>query len=75
MQSIALRIYRLLHCRGVVRIDMIWVEGVGAHVIEVNTVPGFSAASIIPQQAAAAGLSTTELITHILAATLDPSLP
>jgi D-alanine-D-alanine ligase-like ATP-grasp enzyme len=37
----------------------------------VNTVPGFSPASILPQQAAAAGLTTTELLTRVLAATVE----
>ena len=36
-------------------------------VIEVNTVPGFSAASIIPQQAAAMGMGKMELISAVLA--------
>jgi D-alanine-D-alanine ligase len=36
-------------------------------VIEVNTVPGFSAASIIPQQAAVIGMSKMELISAVLA--------
>jgi D-alanine-D-alanine ligase len=73
MQALAGQIYRLLHCRGVIRVDMMVAPDGLPHVIEVNTVPGFSAASIIPQQAAAAGISTTDLITRILEATLLPT--
>jgi D-alanine-D-alanine ligase len=38
----------------------------GPYLIEVNTVPGFSEASLIPQQAAAAGISKKELISLLL---------
>jgi D-alanine-D-alanine ligase len=47
------------------RVDFILHEGV-PHVVEVNTVPGFSEISIIPQQAQVVGISPTELISLIL---------
>jgi D-alanine-D-alanine ligase len=71
LHALALRTYALTECRGMARVDIIDTAA-GPHVIEVNTVPGFSPASIIPQQAAAAGISTTELITRVLASTLTP---
>jgi len=58
-------IYELLQCRGMIRIDYLLNEK-GPYLIEVNTVPGFSDVSIVPQQGAAAGLSTKDLITYIL---------
>ena len=48
------RLYRLLDCRGMVRFDYILVDDV-FQLLEVNTVPGLSEASIIPQQARAYG--------------------
>ncbi|HQN57923.1 MAG TPA: D-alanine--D-alanine ligase [Saprospiraceae bacterium] len=48
------KIYEALNCSGFVRIDYILV-GETFHLIEVNTVPGLSEASIIPQQAIAHG--------------------
>ncbi len=48
--------YKKLGCRGVVRIDYIIRDGV-PYFIEVNGVPGMSAASIVPQQWAAIGLT------------------
>jgi D-alanine-D-alanine ligase len=36
------------------------------HIIEINTVPGFSEASIIPQQAAAADISIKALISSVI---------
>ena len=49
-------VYRALRCRGVVRVDYI-VRSDRPYFIEVNTVPGMSAQSIVPQQWAAVGLS------------------
>ena len=53
------------------RVDMMMVPGEAAYVIEINGVPGFSEASIVPQQAAAIGLDKRALVTRLLqAATL-----
>ncbi len=49
---------------------MMMAEGSAPHVIEINAVPGFSAQSIIPQQAAAIGLDKTALISRIIDAAL-----
>jgi D-alanine-D-alanine ligase len=69
VQRLALSIYRTLGCRGVARVDFILRHGV-PYLIEINTVPGMSAGSIIPKQAAAIGLSLTELFNRIIADTL-----
>lgn len=58
-------IYKRLECRGMIRVDYI-IRGEDIHVIEVNTTPGFSEASIIPQQAEKLGLNKTELITAVI---------
>ena len=71
LQSTALRVYETLRLRGMARVDMMLVPGEPAHVIEINGVPGFSEASIVPQQAASAGLDKCALVTRLLqAATL-----
>ena len=54
-------IYRVLGLRGVSRVDYILREE-QFFVLEVNTVPGMSAASIIPQQCAVAGIPLGELL-------------
>lgn len=59
------KVYRILHCNGVVRIDFIIRDGV-PYFMEVNTIPGFSPASILPQQMRAAGMDITEVITQLL---------
>ncbi|MDE6483069.1 MAG: D-alanine--D-alanine ligase [Rikenellaceae bacterium] len=58
-------IYDALGMRSLVRIDFIVRDEV-PYFIEVNTVPGMSPASIIPQQARAMGLSATELFDMII---------
>ncbi len=61
-QEISSTIYDILDCRGIVRIDYILSEG-KLWFLEVNTVPGMTDTSIIPQQAEAIGLETGELFT------------
>lgn len=57
--------YKRLNCRGVIRIDFI-VKGETPYMIEINTIPGMSSHSIIPQQAATMGMSLTELFNLII---------
>jgi len=56
--EILTEIYLRLNCKGMVRIDFILLEDtLDFYFIEVNTTPGQSAASLIPQQVRAAGMS------------------
>ncbi|HTG57468.1 MAG TPA: hypothetical protein VL943_14420, partial [Niabella sp.] len=56
IRAAARQVYAIFNCRGVIRIDFIYSEAIGApFMLEVNTIPGQSAASLIPQQVAAAG--------------------
>ncbi|HKL40529.1 MAG TPA: D-alanine--D-alanine ligase family protein [Cryomorphaceae bacterium] len=54
-------IARSFECKGVIRIDYKLVGDI-FHVIEINTVPGMTETSLVPQQAAAIGIGKTELI-------------
>jgi len=54
IQESCVQLYKLLNCRGMVRVDYI-IVGEVPHVVEINTVPGFSPASILPQQIRAMG--------------------
>lgn len=60
VQQLSSQIYDWLSCHGIVRIDYLMKDD-KLYLIEVNTVPGMSAASIVPQQAEAYGITTTEL--------------
>jgi D-alanine-D-alanine ligase len=70
IQELSSGIYDALDCFGIVRIDYL-MKGSDLFVIEVNTVPGMSAASIVPQQAEAYGMSTTELFSIAIEAALQ----
>lgn len=70
LQHLAVQVYEATGMRGMARVDMMSEGPESAHVIEINTVPGFSEASIIPKQADAVGLSKTELISRIIDQTL-----
>lgn len=61
-QQISSMIYDILDCRGIVRIDYILKDN-KFYFLEVNTVPGMTDTSIIPQQAEALGISITEIFT------------
>jgi D-alanine-D-alanine ligase len=66
------KMYEVLNCRGVVRVDFIYNEQKGLpYMLEVNTVPGQSAASVIPQQVKAMGLSLQDFYTSIIEASLN----
>ncbi|MCC6599522.1 MAG: D-alanine--D-alanine ligase [Crocinitomicaceae bacterium] len=65
IQNTSEDIYKKLDCRGMIRIDFL-IRAKEVFVVEVNTVPGFTEASIIPQQALKMGINKTELITAVL---------
>ena len=61
------RAYRTIGCRGVIRADYRWDEKNGQlYMLEINTVPGMTATSLVPEQARFIGLSGEELIDHLL---------
>ena len=63
----AQKIYAVFNCRGVVRIDFIYNEEKDApYMLEINTIPGQSDASIIPQQVAAAGGNLKDFYSSLL---------
>ncbi len=66
IQDISSEIYDRLKCRGIVRMDYIFNEKKGLHFLEVNTVPGMSEASIVPQQVAAMGLTMGEIFSLVI---------
>ena len=60
-QRLTERIYTLLGCRGLARIDYLMKDG-ELYFIEANTTPGCSPESIIPQQIRAAGLDIRKIV-------------
>ena len=67
VRDAARNIYEIFNCRGVVRIDFIYSEEAGKpYMLEINTIPGQSAASIVPQQVKAAGGNLRDFYTQLL---------
>ena len=61
----AKELYTTLGLKGITRTEFIFQDGI-PHLLEVNTIPGMTLQSIIPQQAEAAGISLSELITGVI---------
>jgi D-alanine-D-alanine ligase len=65
IQSVSSSIYDRLKCRGIVRIDYI-LRGDELFFLEVNTVPGMSETSIVPQQVEAMGLTMSHVFDLVI---------
>ncbi len=65
IQDLASRVYDILGCKGIVRVDFI-VMGEEPYFLEINTVPGMTGESIIPKQAEAAGIQLSELYSLVI---------
>ena len=70
LQAHTLRLYDLLHCNGIIRIDYIITRNADGsdriNLVEINTTPGMTATSFIPQQVRAAGLEMKDVLTDIV---------
>ena len=69
-QSLTSAIYDILHCNGIIRVDYIITKGDDGssklNMLEVNTTPGMTPTSFIPQQVRAAGLEMKDVLTDII---------
>jgi len=71
VEKIARGVFEKLNCKGVTRIDYILQEGTGNfYFIEINTVPGQSENSLIPQQVRAAGRTIQDFYTELIEAAI-----
>ncbi|MDY2943123.1 MAG: D-alanine--D-alanine ligase [Paludibacteraceae bacterium] len=77
VQAMTLRIYDILGCHGIIRVDYILsnlkmtagetpASPVEINLLEVNTTPGMTATSFIPQQVRAAGLNIGDVLSEII---------
>lgn len=67
IRSTAENIYKIFNCRGVVRIDFIYHEEKKIpYMLEINTVPGQTEASIVPMQVKAAGSNLKDFFTQLI---------
>lgn len=67
------KIYELIGARGIIRVDYIITEGEKINLLEVNTTPGMTPTSFIPQQIAAAGLKIQDVMTDVIENAIEMS--
>jgi D-alanine-D-alanine ligase len=74
IRNTARKIYQVFNCSGVVRIDMIYNESQGEpFMLEINTVPGQTAASVVPQQVRAMGWTLKQFYSALIEDALSRS--
>ena len=67
VQALTLHIYDILGCHGIIRTDYILTDDNRTiNLLEINTTPGMTATSFIPQQVRAAGLDIKDVLTDII---------
>jgi D-alanine-D-alanine ligase len=67
IRNTARKVFQVFNCRGMVRIDFIYNEADSQpYLLEINTIPGQSEASIIPQQVRAMGLTLKDFYTSLI---------
>jgi D-alanine-D-alanine ligase len=69
---LAVAAHKLLGCRGISRADTIVEEDGTVWLLEVNTIPGMTATSLVPDAARAAGIEFPQLCTMLVESALTP---
>lgn len=73
VQEISLKVYKTLGCRGFARVDFILKNGRMPVVLEINTIPGLTEASLVPKAAKAAGMSYPDFLDRIIKYAIEKS--
>lgn len=71
VQKVALEAFKILGCCGIARVDIMLDSDNNPYVLEVNTIPGMTATSLVPKAAAAAGISFPDLCEKLLCMVCD----
>ena len=66
IQDLALRAFRALGLRVYGRVDVLLPQDGAATILEINTIPGMTEASLLPEAAAAAGISYVDLCARVI---------
>lgn len=70
--DLALKAFDLLGCQGCARVDLMLGEDGGLQILEIDTVPGLTDTSLVPQAAEADGVSFKELVAEMLELAVRP---
>jgi D-alanine-D-alanine ligase len=66
VQELAIKVYKVLGCKGFARVDFILKADGSPIVLEINTIPGLTPMSLLPKAARAAGISYSNLLDRII---------
>jgi D-alanine-D-alanine ligase len=66
IQEISVKVFQVLSCEGLSRVDFFLKDNGELIVNEINTIPGFTKISMYPKMWEASGISYTELITRLI---------
>jgi len=66
VKELAIRAFKALGCRGFARVDFIVDRQGRPYILELNTIPGMTATSLLPDAARAAGIEFPELVEKII---------
>jgi len=66
VQKVAIEAFTKLGCRGIARVDIMLDKDNNPYVLEVNTIPGMTATSLVPKAVAAVGISFADLCERLL---------
>lgn len=66
IQKLTAAIYSIVGCSGIIRNDYIITSGNKINLLEINTIPGMTETSFIPQQIRAAGMTVKDVLTEII---------
>jgi D-alanine-D-alanine ligase len=70
VQDLAVRVFRAIGARGFSRIDMI-IKDDKPYVLEINTIPGLTPQSLLPKEAAAAGIPYPKLLDRLISLAIE----
>jgi D-alanine-D-alanine ligase len=70
-QELAVRAHACLHCRDISRVDFRVTPQGMPYVLEINTLPGMTATSLVPDAAKACGVSFAELVERLVRMALE----
>jgi len=71
VETVAKKTYEAFNCRGFARIDFIVDKSGSPYVLEINTIPGMTEMSLVPDSARAAGMNFKQLVGHIIELALE----
>jgi len=71
IQAISLEVYKIIGCKDLVRVDFIWQKGSDKlYFLEINTIPGMTATSLVPKSAKAAGMTFSQFLDKLIGQSL-----